>query len=430
MYGDNDNHKENEHDSDSSYDSSDDDADENGDVSSKVKKAPPQAGSTSGHIKNCPMLLITCDAGKEQLCKKEMLAWLIDSADRLYPRAPFVPPAASSATSVSSGLAAELAALQAESAASASSSAESAKSAKALGVRFKVVPDMNMFRGIVLIAILDSALPLVSLVESMLGECRSSQQFRTRYSVHLHPFEMTSYSEMESVFKMADSIVPKSFDDILLSSDPALQAKRTFSVEWIRRGCNTKMDRMKVIDHLAKLVPKKEEGKDGFTVDLKNPEIVILVETLGVRTTIKHAALAADTATGSEGDTKYSSEPHSKRIAKLSSCAVRSFSFSLFFQRTTGLSVLTNYFAHLKFNIRTLFEQVLGFKQEAEVKSPADQAAAKAAAVEKKKKIQEEHLEREAARKAKAPAAAAAAPTSISAATEATPNTETPQTTQ
>jgi hypothetical protein len=274
---------------DSSDDSSDSDDDDEDDAPAKegtekkAKKGPPTG--TSGHLKNCPMLLITCDSGKEQFCKKEMMSWLIDYADAHYPRKAVVDTAAAEAkpASISGGLAAELAALQAEQQLQTSSTTASAASSRALGVRFKVVPDMQMFGGLILIAVLDNDLPIVQMVEGMLEEVKTTKVFRTRYSVHLHPFQMTCYSEMESVFKMATTIVPPAFQAIL--SDPALTSLRKFSVEWIRRGNHAQMDRMKVIDHIAQAVPKPIEGgeKDSrFTVDLKNPDIVILIEVMGV----------------------------------------------------------------------------------------------------------------------------------------------------
>ena len=110
------------------------------------------------------------------------------------------------------------------------------------------------------------------------------------------------------------------------------------------------MDRMKVIDHIAALVPKSVDGSDGFTVDLKHPDIVILVEVLG---------------------------------------------------RTTGLSVFSHYLAFSKYNIRTLFELVFGFKQDVEKKSPEDLAAAQRAGAEKRKKAQEHKEKEKQARQAK-----------------------------
>lgn len=281
--------------SEGSSEGSDSDSDEDDENESHIthpSKSPKPASNpnaSSGNLKNVPMVLITCDSGKEQMCVKEMMAWMNDVADREYPRTPTITDSSASsapAGSISGGLAAELAALKAEQRASHSSTTASAKASAALGLRFKVVADMmKMFRGLVFIAVLDETIPVVELIEKMLIECRETKIFRTRFSVHLQPFVMTSYSEMESVLKMADAIVPPSFDSILNSTDPDMKLKRKFSVEWIRRGNHTGMDRTKVIDHLAQLVPKSVQGSnaDGFTVDLKQPDVVIMCQVVGVR---------------------------------------------------------------------------------------------------------------------------------------------------
>jgi adenylyl- and sulfurtransferase ThiI len=94
------------------------------------------------------------------------------------------------------------------------------------------------------------------------------------FSVHVHPFIQTCYSEMDALFKLARTILPAEFARV-----PAESTKKKYCVELIRRGNHSQMDRMKIIDTLAGLVP----AEAGFTVDLKNPDIVILVEILGVR---------------------------------------------------------------------------------------------------------------------------------------------------
>ena len=278
---------------------------------------PPAVESISFIVICCVVCsLVTCDGGKEALAKKEMLSWLQEYADRVYPRESQSDVAAKGATSVSGGLAAELAALQAESAASrASSSSSSAAAAASLGVRFKLVGDMAIFRGLFLIAVLDPAVPIVSMVEGMLAELRATRVFKTRYCVHLHPFMQTCYSEMDGLFKMARSIVPAEFERIA-ATQPADQRK--YCVDLVRRGHHNQMDRMAIIHEVAKLVPVAADTPGGpFSVDLKHAHIVVLVEILG---------------------------------------------------RTTGISVLTRYNELCKMSIRGIFEQVTGTKQEDEAK--------------------------------------------------------------
>lgn len=294
--------------------------------------------------------LVTCDGGKEALAKKEMLSWMQEYADRVYPRESQSDVAAKGATSVSGGLAAELAALQAESAASrASSSSSSAAAAASLGVRFKLVGDMVIFRGLFLIAVLDPALPIVAMVEGMLAELRTTRVFKTRYCVHLHPFMQTCYSEMDGLFKMARSIVPAEFDRIALTQ-PADQRK--YCVDLVRRGQHDQMDRMAIIHEIAKLVPVAADTPGGpFSVDLKHADVIVLVEILG---------------------------------------------------RTTGISVLTRYNELCKMSIRNIFEQVTGTKQEEETKQSAPGEGKNA----QKRKMQQQQKEQADA------AAAAAANTS------------------
>jgi len=286
----------------------------------KAARPPPEV-----HLKNVPMLLVTCDANKEAMAKKEMLAWMNDYADRHCAKATAAAPAAAQA-SVSSGLEAELAALQAEAAAErASASASGAAASAALGVRFKVVGDMQLFRGLFLIAVLDSSIDIVRLVEGMLEEARATKEFRTRYCVHLHPFAQTCYSEMDALFKMAKTIVPAQFA-ALTQSMP--EDKRKYCVELVRRGQHSQMDRDRIIKEVAAMVPPE------FSVDLKHADIVLLVEIIG---------------------------------------------------RTTGIAVLTRYTELHKLNIRTLFEQVTGIKQEAE-----DKPGAPGEGKNKKRKLQQQ----------------------------------------
>jgi hypothetical protein len=126
----------------------------------KAARPPPEV-----HLKNVPMLLVTCDGMKEPMAKKEMLAWMNDYAERHYPRAAAAAADsadAPAAASVSSGLEAELAALQAEAAAERqsfrSSSTAAADSSRALGVRFNIV----------------------EMVRGMIDEVKTEKAFRTR----------------------------------------------------------------------------------------------------------------------------------------------------------------------------------------------------------------------------------------------------------
>jgi hypothetical protein len=84
---------------------------------------------------------------------------------------------------------------------------------------------------------------------------------------------------------------------------------RKYAIEFVRRGHHSGMDREEIIRHVAGLVPA---GK-GFSVDLKSPDITILVEILG---------------------------------------------------RTTGISVIPAFVSQSKFNIRSICESVTGVKQE------------------------------------------------------------------
>jgi hypothetical protein len=277
----------------------------------KAARPPPEV-----HLKNVPMLCVTCDAHKEMMAKKEMLAWMNDYAERHFAKPASAAAAAAAApqASVSSGLEAELAAMRAEAAAeraSSSGSSSGAAASAALGVRFKIVGDMALFRGLFLIAVLDPSIDLVSMVEGMLDEVRSSKQFRTRYCVHLHPFAQTCYSDMDSMLKMAKLIVPPQFG-ALAQTQP--EDKRKYCIELVRRGHHSQMERDRIIKEVAALVPEQ------FTVDLKHADIVLLVEVIG---------------------------------------------------RTTGIAVLTRYAELHKLNIRTLFEHVTGVKQEAEEKQSA-----------------------------------------------------------
>jgi len=252
----------------------------------------PRSATPSVHLKGVPMVLVTCDSGKESMAKRELMAWMEEYADRKYPRKQYVDhaekqesdmSAASSAgaSSVSSALEAELAALKAESATAPSTARKGSKST----ARFRIQPGLQGFRGLFHVALLDDSIPCVEMVEGMLDEARQTKQFRTRYTVHLHPYDQTCYSNMESLFKMASQLLPPKFAQIQQQARSSSQTPSTpthtkpikYCIELVRRGQHEKMDRDAIIKHIASLVPRGQQ-EVGFKVDLKNPDMVILVE--------------------------------------------------------------------------------------------------------------------------------------------------------
>jgi len=111
----------------------------------------------------------------------------------------------------------------------------------------------------------------VQLASAMLKQMLADQVKRSRFSARLLPLTRTCFSDSEDLKTLAPPILAKGFEQVSPSASYAVVLQR-------RVGDNARMDRDTVIKAIASLVPSSH------TVDLVNPDVVILIEVIG-RTT-------------------------------------------------------------------------------------------------------------------------------------------------
>ena len=215
--------------------------------------------------------LVTCEQGKEQHCQREVIAWLSQYADSMYP------PQQDGAdtdgadkategeqevreTSVSNALAAELAELKQQQ--------RQPRSSKA---RF-VALDTGV-RGIVFVHSRDAAVDHVQLLYRMLAELTASRRLHTRYTIRMHPLHRTCFSRPDDLYAIAQPLLASLLP--ALPTTPPTAGRRTFSVQLNRRGNNALFERDAVIGRLASMWER------GWKVDLDAPSVVCVVEVCG-----------------------------------------------------------------------------------------------------------------------------------------------------
>ncbi|KAJ3307196.1 THUMP domain-containing protein 1, partial [Blyttiomyces sp. JEL0837] len=111
---------------------------------------------------------------------------------------------------------------------------------------------------------MDSSIEPVSFISRILNDLDQTKKKKTRFSQRVLPIIDTCSANMDHIMKMANQIIPNYFHK---SDDSSLK----YSVIFNRRN-NDKITREELIPQLANLVG------DRHKVDLKNPDIVILVE--------------------------------------------------------------------------------------------------------------------------------------------------------
>ena len=210
--------------------------------------------------------LVTCEQGKEQHCQREVIAWLSQYADTMYPPqqdgadADGAEAEAVKETSVSSALAAELAELKAQQ--------RQPRSSKA---RF-VALDTGV-RGIVFVHSRDAAVDHVQLLYRMLAELTHTRRLHTRYTIRVHPLHRTCFSRPDDLYAIAGPLLASLLP--ALPTAPPAGGRRTFSVQLNRRGNNALFERDAVIGRLASMWER------GWKVDLDAPSVVCVVEVCG-----------------------------------------------------------------------------------------------------------------------------------------------------
>ena len=219
--------------------------------------------------------LITCDSGKEHLCQREVIAWLTNYADRLYPPQPQPlggaageaeqgkagkggadddGPAAVRA-SVGSALEAELAELK----------AQQRQPRRGGGERFAAVE--STIRGVVFIHSRDEAVDHVQLLYSMLDDVTRTHRLYTRYTIRIHPLLSTCFSRLTELMALLTPILRQRTPPLPPDAPP-----RTFAVVFHKRGHHEQLHRAEVIEAVAK------EVGSGWKVNLDEPQVVVLVE--------------------------------------------------------------------------------------------------------------------------------------------------------
>ena len=213
--------------------------------------------------------LITCDQGKEQPCQREVLSWLSEYADRLYPPtssdpdldpldpdAPTPTPAPAPAPaplSVGSALQAELRELQ-----------QQRRNPTSSKERFAAI-DTGV-RGIVFVHSRSASLDHPALLYRMLDDVLTTHRLHTRYTIRIHPLLRTCFSRLEDLTAVLHPLLQQHM--------PALGAGegKTFAVVMNKRSANESLQRAEVIEAVVSRVGA------GWTVDLDEPDTVVLVE--------------------------------------------------------------------------------------------------------------------------------------------------------
>jgi hypothetical protein len=226
--------------------------------------------TTKGH--SC--IVATSDQGKERQSKAEILNWIenhINNNKQLYDFARDSgnkdndpsDNASAIASAVSNSLEAELASLQ----------QNQGRSAKNENSEFVWLPYDVQLRGVNILVIRNPQLNVYQLINNLFKELLSTKQFHTRYSIRLEPVERFSYSKFDEFIATGKPIVDKYFADRINAKNSS--EKESYAVVFDRRGENTQMKRMKIIDAIASLVPT-----DHFKVNLTDPQHIILVQQI------------------------------------------------------------------------------------------------------------------------------------------------------
>ncbi|KAH9541296.1 hypothetical protein CY35_14G055400 [Sphagnum magellanicum] len=105
----------------------------------------------------------------------------------------------------------------------------------------------------------------MDLAEAIVRDAAASKKSRTRYSMRVLPVEVTCYASAAELTKAAEPVMARHF--------PTGQDCPSFKYAVVCEArANTKLNKMELIEAVAKLVPKPH------SVDLKNPDKTILVQ--------------------------------------------------------------------------------------------------------------------------------------------------------
>ena len=123
-------------------------------------------------------------------------------------------------------------------------------------------------QGAVFVSFRDNAPPSVmDFVQQIVADVKRTGQSKTRHTMRVLPIEITCFATLEEIEKTFRSLVGKFFPE----GEGVKPLK--YAIDYEHRA-SKKMDRMAVIEALAKNVPAPH------TVDLSNPDITITVQVM------------------------------------------------------------------------------------------------------------------------------------------------------
>jgi tRNA acetyltransferase TAN1 len=134
------------------------------------------------------------------------------------------------------------------------------------GNRQRFVSLKSDLRGIIVVCVLDQAIDILALVRHIFAQIVQRRESKSRFLVRLSPLQHTCYSDLEAVTEMATPVVTEAFSKLT-----AEDVHARWAVHLHRRS--TGLPRNETLVAIAGLVTDKH------TVDLKDPEVVVLIDT-------------------------------------------------------------------------------------------------------------------------------------------------------
>lgn len=233
---------------------SNDEADSNKRPYQTNAASKPQAVRTLSHIKGHQAIIGTSDSGKERQAVKELLTLLDEAANDLYPK------------SVDNTGQNDAADGEQASSLTAMIEAEAAALRTQRGSQQRFASLKSDLRGIIVICVMDRDVDILVLVRYICAQITEKRERRSRFIVRLSPLTHTCYSDLANMTETATPLVTEAFANLTAAG---------ISVRWAvhlnRRS--TGLPRNETLTMIADLVSGKH------TVDLKDPDVVVLIDT-------------------------------------------------------------------------------------------------------------------------------------------------------
>ncbi|GAB5356241.1 hypothetical protein AAMO2058_000274000 [Amorphochlora amoebiformis] len=127
-----------------------------------------------------------------------------------------------------------------------------------------------------LIRVVDKSIPISQFVTRLMRHTLTTKHQETRFTHKILPMSHTCLSSMENLKKIAREAIDQFFAPEKETAKKAETKNSTFAVMYKTRGSkNQKMDRMDVINAVVDCMP------EGFSVNLDNPDVSVLVQVIG-----------------------------------------------------------------------------------------------------------------------------------------------------